>query len=244
MDINLQIQGIKSQIDDIKLQLENIEMQNNVPMMMNPIGDQLLNLSIQILNTGIQTFNVGKDNSMNHGKYYEKLQIILDQINKMINSYNMGEMQQQMMQQQMMQQQMMQQQMMQQQMMNAQAQANKQAAMNNILNNMGQGNNAQVNQGSEQNQPQQQSGGGFSVIFRASAETGPASAPIMIQCMPNEKVSTIIDRYRAKSGDKDPTKKFIFNAKNLAPSLTLSEAGIANNANIFVVATKGIKGAF
>ena len=130
-------------------------------------------------------------------------------------------------------------------MMNAQAQANKQAAMNNILNNnMGQGNNAPVNQGSEQNQPQQQSGGGFSVIFRASAETGPASAPIMIQCMPNEKVSTIIDRYRAKSGDKDPTKKFIFNAKNLAPSLTLSEAGIANNANIFVVATKGIKGAF
>ena len=126
----------------------------------------------------------------------------------------------------------------------AQAQANKQAAMNNILNNMGQGNNAPVNQGSEQNQPQQQSGGGFSVIFRASAETGPASAPIMIQCMPNEKVSTIIDRYRAKSGDKDPTKKFIFNAKNLAPSLTLSEAGIANNANIFVVATKGIKGAF
>ena len=139
---------------------------------------------------------------------------------------------------------MMQQQMMQQQMMAAQAQANKQAAMNNILNNMGQGNNAPVNQGSEQNQPQQQSGGGFSVIFRASAETGPASAPIMIQCMPNEKVSTIIDRYRAKSGDKDPTKKFIFNAKNLAPSLTLSEAGISNNANIFVVATKGIKGAF
>ena len=153
-------------------------------------------------------------------------------------------MQQQMMQQQMMQQQMLQQQMMQQQMMAVQAQANKQAQMNNILNNMGQGNNIQVNQGSEQNQPQQQSGGGFSVIFRASAETGPASAPIMIQCMPNEKVSTIIDRYRAKSGDKDPTKKFIFNAKNLAPSLTLSEAGISNNANIFVVATKGIKGAF
>ena len=116
MDINLQIQGIKSQIDNIKLQLENIEMQNNVPMMMNPIGDQLLNLSIQILNTGIQTFNIGKDNSMNHDIYYEKLQIILDQINKMINSYNMEAMQQQMMQQQMIQQQIMQQQIMQQQM--------------------------------------------------------------------------------------------------------------------------------
>ena len=87
---------------------------------MNPIGDQLLNLSIQILNTGIQTFNIGKDNSMNHDIYYEKLQIILDQINKMINSYNMEAMQQQMMQQQMMQQQMIQQQTMQQQIMQQQ----------------------------------------------------------------------------------------------------------------------------
>ena len=69
---------------------------------MNPIGDQLLNLSIQILNADIQTFNIGKDNSMNHDKYYEKLQTILDQINKMINSYNMGEIQQQMIQQQIM----------------------------------------------------------------------------------------------------------------------------------------------
>ena len=120
MDINLQIQGIKSQIDNIKLQLENIEMQNNVPMMMNPIGDQLLNLSIQILNTGIQTFNIGKDNSMNFDIYYGKLQIILDKIHKMIYSYNNGDLHKQILQQQMMQQQMMQQQMMQQQMMQQQ----------------------------------------------------------------------------------------------------------------------------
>ena len=139
---------------------------------------------------------------------------------------------------------MMQQQMMQQQMMAVQAQANKQVQMNNILNNVGQGNNAPVNQGSEQNQPQQQSGGGFSVIFRASAETGPASAPIMIQCTPNDKVSDIIEKYRNKANDRDETKKFIFNAKNLNASLSVAEAGITNNANIFVVATKGIKGAY
>ena len=39
-------------------------------------------------------------------------------------------------------------------------------------------------------------------------------------------------------------KKFIFNAKNLNPSLSLAEAGIAHNSNIFVVTTKGVHGAF
>ena len=170
------------------------------------------------------------------------------------------DMQQQMMAQQMMQQQQMmaQQQMMQQQQMMAQQmmaqqqqmmaaqQAARQTQMNNILNNMGQGqvNNPPMNQTMPQNQAQQPSGQGFSVIFRASGDAGQNSAPVMIQCMPHEKVSELIERYRNKTGDRDPQKKFIFNAKNLAPSLSLSEAGISNNANIFVVATKGIKGAF
>ncbi len=156
--------------------------------------------------------------------------------------------QQQMMQQQMaaqMQQNMMAQQMLQQQMMQAQ----KQAAMNNILNNMqnpgvssipGQDTNSMPTAGSSA-QPQ---GQGFSVIFRASGATGQASAPIMVQCMPNDRVADVIEKYRNKANDRDDTKKFIFNAKNLAPSLTVAEAGITNNANIFVVATKGIKGAF
>ena len=66
----------------------------------------------------------------------------------------------------------------------------------------------------------------------------------MVQCMPDDKVQSVIDKYRNKAGDHDPSKKFIFNAKNLSPSLTVAEAGIANNANIFVVTTKGVKGAF
>ena len=65
----------------------------------------------------------------------------------------------------------------------------------------------------------------------------------MIQCTPNDKVSDIIEKYRNKANDRDDTKKFIFNAKNLNTSLSVAEAGITNNANIFVVATKGIKGA-
>ena len=151
---------------------------------------------------------------------------------------------------QMMQQQLMAQQMMQQQQMmaaqQAQAAAARQTQMNNILNSMGQGqgNNPPMNQTMPQNQAQQPSGQGFSVIFRASGDAAQNSAPVMIQCMPHEKVSELIERYRNKTGDRDPQKKFIFNAKNLAPSLSLSEAGISNNANIFVVATKGIKGAF
>ena len=229
MNMNLNSMNNQQQPQQPGLNLGNNQMQDQSNQMAQMMGN----------NMGQQT---GVNNQMMQQQMMQ--QPMMGNSGLMDNNAMTQLMQQQMMQQQMMQQQMLQQQMLQQQMINAQAQANKQAAMNNILNNMGQGNNAPVNQGSEQNQPQQQSGGGFSVIFRASAETGPASAPIMIQCMPNEKVSTIIDRYRAKSGDKDPTKKFIFNAKNLAPSLTLSEAGISNNANIFVVATKGIKGAF
>ena len=57
----------------------------------------------------------------------------------------------------------------------------------------------------------------------------------------DEKVSEIIQKYRAKSNDRDDTKKFIYNAKQLNQDLTVAEAGIMNNSNIFVVATKGIK---
>ena len=62
--------------------------------------------------------------------------------------------------------------------------------------------------------------------------------------MPDEKVATLIERYRNKAGDRDQTKKFIFNDKNLNPSLSLAEAGIAHNSNIFVVTTKGVHGDF
>ena len=123
MDINIQIQGIKTELDNMKLLIENIEMQNNNimnPMMMNnSLGDQMLNLSIQMFNTGLLTFKSGKNISMNSNKYFDKLKKISDDINEMINSHNI-QIQQQMIQQQMIQQQMMQQQMMQQQIMQQQ----------------------------------------------------------------------------------------------------------------------------
>ena len=44
--------------------------------------------------------------------------------------------------------------------------------------------------------------------------------------MPNDKISTAIEKYRNKSGDTDNTKKFEFNAKSLDPLLTIIEAGL------------------
>ena len=81
----------------------------------------------------------------------------------------------------------------------------------------------------------------MNINFRTSGEG--KDNKIVVQCTPDEKISEIILKYRSKSNDRDDTKKFIFNAKQLNQDLTAAEAGIFNNANIFVVATKGIKGA-
>ena len=104
MDSNIQIQTLKSQIENMKLQIDNISMQNNNMFMMNhSIGGQLINLSMQMLNTGIQTFNIGKTKMMNMNMdiYYEQLKKVSEQINTMLNEYNM-EQQQMMIQQQIM----------------------------------------------------------------------------------------------------------------------------------------------
>ena len=118
-----------------------------------------------------------------------------------------------------------------------------QTQMMNMMNQMNQNNQNNQNNDDQSSSNQNQTGG-ICVIFRASgANQGEKSAPIMVQCLPNDKVSDVIERYRTKSQDRDPSKKFIFNAKNLNLDLTVQQAGFTNNANIFVVTTKGIKGA-
>ena len=94
----------------------------------------------------------------------------------------------------------------------------------------------------ENNERKSNDSDGFVVIFRKSGE-GFSDEPIMIHCLKSEKVSDLIQKYRNKSGDSDCFKKFIFNGKQLNGYLTVSEAGLSENANIFVVNTKGIKGA-
>ena len=98
------------------------------------------------------------------------------------------------------------------------------------------------NQGNFQNNndPSQNNNGGISIRFRKNG--GGKNSEIIIQCLPDKKVSDVIQRYRAKSGENDTSKKFIFNAKALNQSLNVAEAGLANNVNVFVITTKGVKG--
>ena len=79
---------------------------------------------------------------------------------------------------------------------------------------------------------------GIYVNFRVSEQT---LKPIRFLCNPGDKISDIIKEYRKLSGDYDQSKKFIFNAKDLNQSLCAWEAGIENNANIFVVSAKRLK---
>ena len=77
------------------------------------------------------------------------------------------------------------------------------------------------------------------IIFRASEGKG---KPVLVICKRNEKVSDAIEKYRIKSGDNDMSKKFIYDARALYPSLTIFEANLTNNSNIFVVSIKGVQG--
>ena len=100
------------------------------------------------------------------------------------------------------------------------------------------------NSNTSQTQKKDDSQGGMSIIFRVSgAGGGQNGPPLTIQCLAEEKVSDLIQRYRTKANDHDTSKKFIFNAKALNTDLSVAEAGLTNNANVFVVTTKGVKGA-
>ena len=66
--------------------------------------------------------------------------------------------------------------------------------------------------------------------------------PIPVKCSLNNSISDIIKKYRKYSLDNEPEEKFIFNAKALSPNLTVAEAGLTNNSNIFVVETNGLRG--
>ena len=101
--------------------------------------------------------------------------------------------------------------------------------MNQEMMNMMMNMNMDMNQGKEVN-----------IWFRKNSYE--SEKPIIISARMKDKVSQIIEKYRKESNDYDEEIKFIFNAKVLHPSLTLEEAGLNENANVFVVVTKGVKG--
>ena len=74
---------------------------------------------------------------------------------------------------------------------------------------------------------------GLNVFFISSPQPS-EQPPVTVQCMPDEKLSEIIEKYRKKSGNFEPDIKFIFNAKALNPNLTLAEAGLTEGSNIYV----------
>ena len=75
------------------------------------------------------------------------------------------------------------------------------------------------------------------VIFRRGNDR-----PIKIRCSLKDKCSDIIQKYKNLVTKKSDTEKFVFNAKTLYPNLTVEEAGITHNANVFVVETNGVRG--
>ena len=76
------------------------------------------------------------------------------------------------------------------------------------------------------------------VRFRTEKKT----TPYIIQCNVNEKVSKVIEKYRIMANDYKKTKKFIYNALALNPSLTVAEAQLTYNSMIYVIETEGLMG--
>ena len=73
------------------------------------------------------------------------------------------------------------------------------------------------------------------VIFHQGNHAGNDVPQFLLKCSRNDKVSSMIEKYRNLSGDRNPNKKFIFKARKLNGSLTLAEVGITNKSNVFVI---------
>ena len=106
--------------------------------------------------------------------------------------------------------------------------------------------NMNMFQGDQQAQPQTNSNY-INVHFRAGGQMNqnqdPQANDVVIQTTLEEKLSSIVDKYKNKSGANLEDKKFVYNAKNLNLTLTAAEAGLIDGATIFILNTKNVKGA-
>jgi len=79
----------------------------------------------------------------------------------------------------------------------------------------------------------------INVIFRLSGfKEGISDTPIIYQVQLKDKISTFINKYVTDSKNEDENNKFIYKTKSLNPESTFEEAGVKNNANIFVITLK------
>lgn len=71
----------------------------------------------------------------------------------------------------------------------------------------------------------------ITIIFKK--EIGNNVKEVNIKCFPNEKISSVINKYKDKINDfKDYI--FVFNAKKVNPDLTIEQTGLRDNGYLFV----------
>ena len=71
----------------------------------------------------------------------------------------------------------------------------------------------------------------------------PDGKKITIQTEPNEKMSSVINKYINKSGDLNAGNYYIFNNKKVAQQLSVAELGITDGSEILVANTGNVIGA-
>ena len=193
----------------------NMNQGQNLDDMLNEMSKVLLNLQSDMskVMTGINQLNLLISNIQKYRTNNNIMNNMMNSNNMMINNNKMGN-----------------------NMMNNNINnmMNNLNNMNNLINNninpmMG---NINMNMNQYPNIPKS-----FTVIF-SHIGNDTNKLPIMVNVKENEKISDIIQKYRQKSSNYDINIKFIWNAKDLNHSLTVAEAGLTNNANIFVVKTR------
>ena len=70
---------------------------------------------------------------------------------------------------------------------------------------------------------------------------GEKSTPLPIQCTPDEKLSSVFQKYRMKISDYI-NKIFIYESKRLNEAITVAEAGLSNISKILVIDDKDVIG--
>lgn len=104
-------------------------------------------------------------------------------------------------------------------------------------------NTVQNNQCLKQEKKNNNENVGIGLVFRTyDSKNEKNFVLISIQCMSNDKVSEVIQKYRNKANDQEPLKKFVYNAKPLDPNKSIFESGLTNNAQIYVVNIKDVNG--
>ena len=74
----------------------------------------------------------------------------------------------------------------------------------------------------------------YLLFFKLQSEYG-SNNQLTILCYPDDKVSDIIEKFRNKANVHDDNRRFIYNTKELNPSLSLAEAGLIHKSIIYVV---------